>query len=79
MLSHIIHGRKKCPDDLKQRLLNSGFPAEYFDRLEGVKDINTINTFEDLKFLYLALREQYRNLQELYRIQEKTIKESKGN
>ena len=78
MLSHIIHGRKKCPNDLRKRLVSDGFSEEYFIQLEGVKDINNINTFEDLKFLYLALYEQYKSLQELYREQNKRIDELKG-
>ena len=78
MLSHIIHGRKKCPDELRRRFLSDGFPEEYFIQMEGVKDINNISTFEDLKFLYLSLFEQYKSLQEISRIQQKQLDEYRG-
>jgi hypothetical protein len=64
-LSHISKGRKSVPPELKKSLLNDGFSPEFFAELEGIKDIEAVNTFDEMKFLYFSLKKVCDNQREI--------------
>ena len=72
-LSHISKGRKPIPPELKQQFINDGFSPEFFAQLEGIKDIEAINTFDEMKFLYLTLKQNYEKQTEIVKFYEKVI------
>lgn len=77
-LSHISSGRKPVPPELKQALINDGFSPEYFAQLEGIKDIEAINTFDEMKFMYYELKKHVERQEAIIKFYEKEIGSLRG-